>query len=157
MGVVFGLVVTSYDTYKTVLHVRFNNEWGQCVKQAEQWVPSPGDKTFPGEWEPERKAIIPLDDLPSRTFYARYYLASLCDDHFRGLAGLPAHLHRAIRSWDNAFLVPLWAESPSNQSYALAILPLIWGLILSAALGAIPWGVFYLVRWIVQGFKGEKL
>src|SRR5262245_27605954 len=36
VGVVFGLVVTGYDTYKTVLHVRSNNEWGQCVKQAEQ-------------------------------------------------------------------------------------------------------------------------
>src|SRR5262245_43598110 len=122
-----------------------------------KWVPSPGDKTFPGEWMSERKAMIPLDHLPSRIHYARDFLANLCDDDFRRLPGLPAHLDRAIRSWDSDFLVPLWAHSPSNESYALAILPLIGGLILSAALGAIPWGVFYLVRWIVQGFKGEKL
>jgi hypothetical protein len=31
---------------------------------------------------------------------------------------------------------------------------LTWGVFLSAGLGALPWGVFYLVRWIVQGFKG---
>ena len=40
-----------------------------------------------------------------------------------------------------------------QQTVWLALLPLIWGTLLSLGLGAIPWGVFYLVRWIVQGFK----
>jgi hypothetical protein len=114
VGVAFALVVTGYDTYKTVLHVRFRNEWGQCLKQAEQWVPSPGDETSPGEWVPERIAAIPLNHLPSRIDYARSYLAYLCDDHFSGPAGLPAHLDRAIESWDSTFLVPLWPKAPAR-------------------------------------------
>gem|GEM_PF-3921188 len=46
-----------------------------------------------------------------------------------------------------------WAAGMNTQSYTLALLPLIWGTLLSLGLGAIPWGVFYLVRWIAWGFK----
>ena len=34
VGVVFGLVVTGYDTYKTVLHVKFNKDSQDCFEKA---------------------------------------------------------------------------------------------------------------------------
>jgi len=40
----------------------------------------------------------------------------------------------------------------STESYTMALRPLISGLFVSTVLGAIPWGVFYLMRWIVHGF-----
>ena len=41
----------------------------------------------------------------------------------------------------------------TNQSYSLVLIPLIGGFIVTPFIGAIPWGLFYLVRWIVQGFN----
>lgn len=43
--------------------------------------------------------------------------------------------------------------SMTNQSYSLVLIPLIDGIIVTTFLGAIPWGLFYLVRWIVRGFN----
>lgn len=43
--------------------------------------------------------------------------------------------------------------SMTNQSYTLVLVPLIEGIILTTFLGAIPWGLFYLTRWIVRGFS----
>jgi hypothetical protein len=42
----------------------------------------------------------------------------------------------------------------STESYTMALRPLISGISVSTLLGAIPWGVFYLMRWIVHGFGG---
>jgi hypothetical protein len=58
-----------------------------------------------------------------------------------------------MRLWDETYFLPLWTQTASG-SYGLAMFPIVWGVILSACLGAIPWGVFYLARWIVQGFYG---
>jgi len=43
--------------------------------------------------------------------------------------------------------------SMTNQSYSLVLVPLIEGIIVTTFLGAVPWGLFYLVRWIIQGFN----
>ena len=40
-----------------------------------------------------------------------------------------------------------------SASYTLALLPLIVGIPASVGFGMVPWGVFYLVRWIVRGFR----
>ncbi len=63
----------------------------------------------------------------------------------------PKHLTALlpITSW----LPQSWDEHMHSASYPLALLPLIVGILASAGFGAIPWGVFYLVRWIVQGFS----
>ena len=42
----------------------------------------------------------------------------------------------------------------STESDTLGLRPLIWGFFVSTGLGAIPCGVFYLMQWIVHGFRG---
>jgi len=154
-GVVFGFAVTSYDVYETVIHVKSFHEWGECAERAGQWLPSPGDKTFPGE-HGERLAAIPLNDLASRIHYAREYFENGCYDYFVERAPLPSHLARAIKSWNSASLVPFWAMSPGRESYALIAFPLMWGIALSAAIGSLPWGLFHLARWIARGFADRR-
>lgn len=41
--------------------------------------------------------------------------------------------------------------SPGEKPYTLGNWALYWGLALGVA--TVPWGVFYLVRWIVRGFR----
>ncbi len=43
-----------------------------------------------------------------------------------------------------------------GDSYTLVLLSVILGLVLSAAARAVPWGAFYLVRWIARGFGDER-
>ncbi len=46
----------------------------------------------------------------------------------------------------------VWLGHPTLWGpFATAVL----GALVSAGLAALPWGVFYLVRWIVRGFRGK--
>jgi hypothetical protein len=44
-----------------------------------------------------------------------------------------------------------WPEQPAWWRWPLLLVGLL-GVVLSAALGAVPWGVYRFVRWIVRGF-----
>lgn len=66
-----------------------------------------------------------------------------------------------FKRWYRVWPVPLYARLPvwatgKYTSYGLVGRPLLWGLLLTAGLGAVPWGAFYLVRWIARGFRDER-
>jgi hypothetical protein len=149
-----GLVVTAYDTYKTIRYVRATNEFVACSEEAEHRTPTAEDFTsLPEEWRPKIVPPEKLDDaerLKSWIEKARDYRQHLCGYI---LITLPVHLDRAIQLWYETDWLPLWATSPSGQSYSLALLPLFWGIVMSSGFSALPWGVFYLLRWIVHGFR----
>ena len=127
-----------------------------CTQATESWTPTVEDfKRLPDEWKPRIAPGQKPDDVErfnGWTKAARAYRDSNCFDLVAGL-GWPEHLDRAMKLWYSTDWIPLWATSMSNQDYTLALLPLIWGVLVSTGLGAIPWGVFYLVRWIAWGFK----
>ncbi len=50
------------------------------------------------------------------------------------------------------FHVAKW-RWPGPFSYWLLIFPLGLGSLLTAILGALPWGGFYLMRWVARGFR----
>ncbi len=127
-----GLAVTTYDTYETVRYVSATKEFVACSKEAKSWTPTMEDlKPLPDMWE-EAARQFKLERKQGGCGYI--------------LVAAPAHLDRL---W-----FPSWAaNSMTSESYTLAVLPIIWGVFVSAGLGAIPWGIFHLVRWIVQGFS----
>lgn len=150
-----GLVITGYDTYKTVQYVSGNKNFMDCAKATESWTPTVEDfKLLPDERRP--RAAPKLDDverLKRWTKAARDYRLLNCGYFLNGIA-LPAHLDRAWKLtfnllWYTTGWIPPW----HTTTYTTVLLPLIWGFLVSTGLGAIPWGVFYLVRWIVRGFK----
>ena len=122
-----GLVVTVYDTYKTAQYVSANKKYAPCITEADQL---PTDDVI--------QKIMKDNPGVSRENAILAYIAArerLC----------PEYPEYPMTLW---YKVPLDAES-----YMLALLPLLWGVLVIAGLGAIPWGLFYLVRWFVQGFK----
>ena len=164
-----GLAVTGYDTYKTAQYVRATNEFVACSEETKYWTPTLEDfKMLPDTARPVATVEAKIGDVelgpPSGppdekmsdaersrwTQAARNYRSMRRCDIF---VGFPAHLDRAMKLWYGTSWLPLWATSPSSQSYSLALLPLIWGVLITTGLGALPWGMFYLVRWIVQGFS----
>jgi hypothetical protein len=163
------LVVTGYDTYKTTRYVLATNEFVACSEETEQWTPTVEEfKMLPDAARPVATVEAKIGDVEmgprsgppdekmsdaerSRwTQAARNYRSMRCGDI---RVSLPAHLDRAMKLWYGTSWLPLWATSPSNQSYSLALLPLIWGVLISTGLGALPWCMFYIARWIVQGFS----
>ena len=46
----------------------------------------------------------------------------------------------------------LTVETPIWWTWDLSVIAAI-GVIISAALASIPWGLFYLLRWIIHGFS----
>lgn len=50
----------------------------------------------------------------------------------------------------------LWGVPWDGDSNEMVVFPLILGLVLSAGLGALPWGVFCILRWIARGFRDER-
>jgi hypothetical protein len=150
-----GLVVTGYDTYKTVQYVSGNKNLVECVKATESWTPTVEDfKLLPDEWRP--RAAPKLDDverLKRWTEAARGYRVGNCGHFLDGIA-IPAHLDRPWELtnkllWYTTGWFPPW----HSASYTLALLPLILGVLVSTGLGLMPWGVFYLVCWVVRGFR----
>jgi hypothetical protein len=77
-----GLVVTAYDTYKTIRHVRATNEFVACSEEAEHRTPTAEDFTsLPEEWRPKIVPPEKLDDaerLKSWIEKARGYRQHLC-------------------------------------------------------------------------------
>ncbi len=73
---------------------------------------------------------------------------------------IPEPFHRLITPYvGEAFFWWEWLDSllslffsMTTESYTLVFTPLIEGIIATTLLGVAPWGMFYLVRWIVQGF-----
>ena len=76
-------------------------------------------------------------------------------------SAIPEPFHRLITPYvGEAFFWWEWLDSllslffsMTTESYTLVFTPLIEGIIATTFLGVAPWGVFYLVRWIVQGFS----
>ena len=165
-----GLAVTVYDVYKTTRYVDATDKFVACFDEAEHWTPTMEDfKMLPNSARPVATVEARIGDTelgpPSGppaeemsdtersrwTQAARNYRSMSCGGIRRSL---PAHLDRAMKLWYGTSWLPLWATGPSSQSYSLALLPFVWGIIISTGVGALPWGLFYLTRWIGRGFSG---
>jgi hypothetical protein len=123
-----GLLVTRYDTYRTVKFVSGTNRFVACSEDPKLL-----------------NLTVPIEGVS-----VPYCLTILSD------AGLPDHLKHVIAPPISA--CPCWwidwlPDTVTTSSYTLALLPLIGGVLMSTGLGVLPWAAFYLVRWIVQGFK----
>lgn len=143
-----GLVVTGYDTYKTFRYVSANKKYAACIKEATSWTPTVEDFLN----------CLTESKLPELLSYHRFVARSV-PRWAKRVQGANRGTYDPSIINDPRFADLSAAEQAkilgnlSNESYTLALLPLIWGILLTTGLGAIPWGVFYLVRWIVQGFK----
>lgn len=132
-ALIAGLLVTGYDTYRIVQHVSAMQEYGACLREAESFPDKP-DKA------------CNLMDRNSKELGCYYILNNSAANRL-----WPTHLGYVLQF--TIVWAPSLATNGEYELYTMALLPLIIGVLLSTGLAAIPWGVFYLVRWIVYGFK----
>jgi len=137
-GVAVGLGVTGSGIYGTIQWVTATNNRVACMEKA----PTVEEfRRLPDFYKPEGKKLEDVDALKEWTEAVRSH-RFLEGCKFPRRNDVPRSVFRGISR----------GNFENSQSYSLVMLPLILGLSFTACLGAIPWGVFYLVRWIVQGF-----
>jgi hypothetical protein len=126
-----GLVVTAYDTYEYIEYVSGKKNWVACVEE------------------------IHSRTLTEEDFWVKAAREDLLSDCKHFSTDRPTPFFPAMTQWYTTGreynpVLRVWITPPS---YTPALVVFIGGILASTGLGAIPWGVFYLVRWILQGFK----
>jgi len=132
-----GLLVTGYNTYKTVQYVSANKKNAACITEAQSKAKS---------WTDVEEADV-LKQIKEDNPH-------LSDESVRLLLEMSRSKSRDCRLPKPEYPTTVLYEVPLNaEAYYAGLVPLIWGILVSTGLAAIPWGVFYLVRWIAHGFK----
>jgi hypothetical protein len=125
-----GLVVTAYDIYKYIEYVSGIKKWVACVEEIHSRTPT------------------------EEEFWTKFGRKGPSDcEHFS--TDRPTPFFPVMTHWTTTFYSydSVAGFSITLPSYTPTLVLFIWGVLVSTGLGAIPWGVFYLARWIVHGFK----
>lgn len=86
---------------------------------------------------------IPASGSTPSVLYSRKALL-----HTEARGGLTAELKAALETLRHQHMFP----GPVTRPFS----GYVWNsLLVAVGAGAVPWGVFFLIRWIVQGFRGD--
>jgi hypothetical protein len=150
-GLCAALTLTAVDVLLVTRYVSAEQRSYSCLRAASGWAPPLDDFVrvrVRWDWSDSRDSAKWTELAESAVTSARLGECLTHDRH------LPEHLRRAFATWFDSDLVPVWARTIDVGIRTPVVLVLTWGTLLALISAAIPWPLFYVLRWIVTGFRG---